>query len=179
MSFDHSLYIDLYTHKDVQVDQIISAIRPLLDYFEIPESVIAQIPVEQLPDTNEDENEFSIVIDSTGSNSHNLFIHTSGDVKESFYDIVDTIIENLAPLCVPEKIELHNHDTGDLSSAIVTYWVGAGDELIVAKRLDAFADLKLVLNDTGVSSDQIEAIKEMVLNLPIEPSDRPLSRPKV
>lgn len=168
---DHALNINISYHPNVEFHQLVDALKPLLEYHGVDVEAVKQN--KGLAPSNYDGIELNQHPDSPNF----LHVYTSGDVSESYDNLVAEVAENLTPLCAPTKIELHDHDTAELSDAIRVYWIGDGPDLIQAQRAEAIEQCRYILAEAGLSAAQCDQVAELINGFQVESADQ-ITRPK-
>lgn len=146
MGYDHSLNAGINFKPAVSMDDVFSCLHPLLDYFGWTGEDILENRLEY-------DNSFEIT--ENGDAVQHLSIYTSGEVGDSFPDVVQAFAKHLAPLAKPGVIELRDRDTGDLENAIHKIWYGNPDQVVQAQRLHAWHEACELLRAVGIAEETI------------------------
>lgn len=174
MSYHHSMNARIQFKSGVSIDDAMSCLAPLSDYFgwtrdeilavrpspAISAEFLSHYEVGQHPDVVvsclEEENQ--IEIHGTGLIAGLMYIHTSGSVGRDLIAVVEAFAEKLCPLAEPNCISVVDHDYHDPESATSLIWYGNGLALENAKREYAWSAAANILRQFGTPEETILAM---------------------
>lgn len=146
MSFDHSMSLFAEVKEGVGKDQVLEALMPVLKIFDAKDG------------KSGDGCDFTF--DEEG---RKVFLDTYGDVGDSFDDALKSVASNLNGIVSGAgKLELRDHDTGDLDNAVIPMFFGPSEEAINAYRRKRDIDQALALMSDHVGEEKIETIRALI-----------------
>jgi len=127
--YEHAMYLRLRCQDSATVEEILRALKPLLDHCGYTSDIVQFQQRENVAADPADNDEFVITVDQAGKPSE-ILATTRGDADDAYEDVLRRVASSLAPLCEPDTIELHNHEASEEASAVLHIWVGPEDELL-------------------------------------------------
>ena len=152
MSYDHAMNATIIFNANITVNMAIEALAPLLKYWHWDAEAIAS----QFPLPGED----FVQINANGDIIQSMIIYTCGDVASQYHDTLVELGGNLLPIAKPGFLQLDNHSTPNLESAVEKIWYGEPSAVAEAKLTDAWDGAAIKLRDAGVADQTLTFIEQ-------------------
>lgn len=148
MGYDHTLTMDATIKPGTTPEQVVSALKPIFDYF----------GYKTFEDELLEDHQLGF---NTGTGD--LEIYTNGDVSSGFDDLVAEAAERLGPLTKePGYFTLSDYDTADIDNAREKIYFGASDEGIEAFKVQEAVNEAMSLLAGHLDSELVAKLRETV-----------------
>lgn len=161
MSYDQYTTLTATLNKDVTREQVVEALKPLLDYLEINQE-------DALEGFDLDDALFSWeTLDTKGENEQSVYLHFASEVGASYTDVIDEAAQNLSSLLESAYFEVVNTDCPNPDDAKSIHWIGQGEALENAQREKAIEDCMSALFITLPNPALRDEVAQLIRSFPL------------
>lgn len=164
MAYSHFMTLEATLKPGVTKELVVSALRPLTDYFGWTNAGVSDQDILKGFDTGDDSIDWEPCSDR---GTLKLLIHTSGEVTHNYHETLQTVGHALHDLVHATYFRLVDADQPNPDEAESKIWIGSGEELELAYREDVVTRVESLLRGTVTDANLLASILEQIHQAPL------------